>query len=212
MTGGLLAGEAVVDEPEAFIERLRDLAAAHDCVVQALDGRYVACARQLERAVELAERSFARAENVADDPALEILLYAAGTRQIDRALELGVDAGTGPVAIVVVQAARFGIGDGDGGWDVDGDGNDDGNGDEADLKPGERVEVDRPNGALREVAAAIDVDGSIEVDDGPDAIGAAADPDRIDAFYAITPAELDATSADRCALVCERVALLEVEK
>lgn len=204
MTVGLLAGEAVVDEPEAFIERLREVAAAHDCVIQALDGRYVACARQLERAVELAERSFARGENVADDPALEILLYAAGTRQIDRALELGVDAGTGPVAIVVVPAGRFEVGDG-GGETTDADSR---------SKPASvtRDEARPPNRELREATAAIEVEGSLELDDRPDAVGVAADPERIDAFYGITPAELGATSADRCALVCERVALLEVEK
>lgn len=84
----------------AFVAALDD-AGAPDVAVQAFDARYVAGPEHLASAVEHASRSMDRGENVADDRAVEILCYAAGRRQIDRALEMGVGEGTTPVVVVV---------------------------------------------------------------------------------------------------------------
>jgi KEOPS complex subunit Cgi121 len=97
----LLAGVATVDDLDGFLEALDSVAAAHDVTVQAFDGRYVVDRAHLERAVELADRAFARGENVARDRGVEILLYAAGRRQIDDALAMGVGEGRGPLVVVV---------------------------------------------------------------------------------------------------------------
>ena len=96
----LVEGVADVADVDAFVETLADCAAA-DCAVQAFDARYVVGRGHLERAVTLADRAISRGENVARDRAVEILLYAAGRRQIHRALEMGVDEGRTPVAVVV---------------------------------------------------------------------------------------------------------------
>lgn len=73
-------------------------------VIQAFDARYIACARQLERAVELARRAYEQDTAVADSPAIEILLYAAGRRQIDQALTIGVGPSTS-IAVFVVDGS-----------------------------------------------------------------------------------------------------------
>jgi KEOPS complex subunit Cgi121 len=70
--------------------------------VQAFDARYVVDRAHLERAVELARRERERGDAIARDPAVEILLYAAGRRQIQRATEMGVSAGECPVVAVAV--------------------------------------------------------------------------------------------------------------
>jgi KEOPS complex subunit Cgi121 len=57
--------------------------------------------RHLERAVELADRAIDRGEAIARDRGVEILLYAAGRRQITDALELGVSAGSNRVVVLV---------------------------------------------------------------------------------------------------------------
>lgn len=82
-----------IDDLDSFVADLGAIGDRHGVTVQAFDARYVADRRHLERAVELADRSIERDENVARDRAVEILLYAAGRRQIDRALEMGVDEG-----------------------------------------------------------------------------------------------------------------------
>ena len=96
----LVEGVADVDEVDAFLADLTE-GIAEDCTVQAFDARYVADRAHLERAVELADRAFARGENVARDRGVEILLFAAGRRQIDRALEMGVSEGRTPVVVLV---------------------------------------------------------------------------------------------------------------
>ena len=163
----LVEGVADVDDVDAFVARLDDCAAA-DCAVQAFDARYVAGRDHLERAVELANRAVSRGENVARDRAVEILLYAAGRRQIHRALEMGVDEGRAPVVVVV---------------------------DCGDDAAAESATVDRVRAEL-EPATTLD----------------RCDENRVRTFFDVGDAELAAADADLADLVCERVALLVVER
>lgn len=160
----LVEGIARIDDLDSFLDRLASIGGDSGAAVQAFDARYVAGREHLSRAVEFANRAIGRGENVARDRAVEILLYAAGRRQIDQALEMGVDEGE--MAVVVA---------------VDG-------GDEA---------------------AAVDaVTDLLE----PGSVLDAADVGRIQEFFDVSDVERRATEADLEALVCERVALLDVEK
>jgi KEOPS complex subunit Cgi121 len=85
---------------EDFLSTLRTIGEDHDVLIQAFDARYVAGEDHLRSALEHAKRSMERGENVADDLAVEVLCYAAGRRQIDRAMELGV--GTGQQSVIVL--------------------------------------------------------------------------------------------------------------
>jgi KEOPS complex subunit Cgi121 len=97
----LLECALAIDDLDAFVAELGAIGDRHGVTVQAFDARYVADRQHLERAVELADRAIARGENVARDRAVEILLYAAGRRQIDRALEMGVAEGETRAVVLV---------------------------------------------------------------------------------------------------------------
>lgn len=97
----VVEGVADVDDLDAFVAELDEVGAACECAVTALDARYVAGRRHLEAAVERANRAFERDDAIADDRGIEVLLYAAGRRQIERALEMGVPEDGGPVVVVV---------------------------------------------------------------------------------------------------------------
>ncbi len=99
----IVAGEADIDDVDRFLTALGNIADEHDALIQALDARYVVSEEHLMRAVELAKRAHARGEGIATDLALEVLLYATGTRQIERALELGVSRGSGQAIVVVID-------------------------------------------------------------------------------------------------------------
>ena len=101
----LVEGSVDFDDVDAFVERLSAVGESHGVTVQAFDARYVVSRAHLERAVELADRALERGENVARDRGVEILLYAAGRRQIDRALTLGVSPGTQLVVVLVDSTA-----------------------------------------------------------------------------------------------------------
>jgi len=94
----LVAGTAVVGDVDAFVE---DLPGGPETAVQAFDADYVAGRGHLAAAVEHADRAFERGENVASDRAVEVLLYAAGRRQIRDALGMGVGSGEQGVVVVV---------------------------------------------------------------------------------------------------------------
>jgi KEOPS complex subunit Cgi121 len=88
-------------EVGAFVDALDAIGAEHGVTVQAFDARYVVSRRHLGRAVELADRERRRGDGIARDRGVEILLYAAGRRQINRALEMGVDEGATPAVVLV---------------------------------------------------------------------------------------------------------------
>jgi KEOPS complex subunit Cgi121 len=97
----LLEAEATVSDLDSFIAAVGDVADETGATVQAFDARYVVDRAHLERAVELADRAIARGNEIARDRAVEILLYASGRRQINRAFEIGVSEGTLPVVVLV---------------------------------------------------------------------------------------------------------------
>lgn len=160
----VIEGTATVEDVDAFVEELGAIGAEYGVAVQAFDARYVVGREHLERAVALANRAAERDEMIARNRAVEILLYAAGRRQINRALEIGVDEGTTPAVVV-----------------VDG-------GDEA--------------GAAAAVEDMLD----------PTATLGEYDRERVMDFFDISERELGATEGTLADVVCERVALLTVER
>jgi KEOPS complex subunit Cgi121 len=97
----LIEGTAHVRDVTGFVEELAAIGEAHGAAVQAFDARYVAGSEHLRVAVERANRAVERDDAIADDRAVEIICYAAARRQINRALEMGVSEGEGPVVVVV---------------------------------------------------------------------------------------------------------------
>jgi KEOPS complex subunit Cgi121 len=114
----LVEGRATVDDLDAFIGDLDAVADDFGCAVQTFDARYVVSREHLARALERTDRAFGRDENVARDRGVEVLLYAAGRRQIDDALAMGVSEDELPVVVLVAAGSRNGganeAGDGDG--------------------------------------------------------------------------------------------------
>jgi KEOPS complex subunit Cgi121 len=97
----VIEGEATVADVDGFVDQLSEIGDEHGVAVQAFDARYVVDRGHIRRAVELANRAVARGEAIARDRAVEILLYAAGRRQIDRAMAMGVSTGHNRVVVVV---------------------------------------------------------------------------------------------------------------
>ena len=91
-----------IDDLDDFLAEVEAISEATGATVQCFDTDYVAGDRHLRRAVELAARAREQGTAVADDPAVEILLYAAGRRQINQALEMGVSEGDADVVSVVI--------------------------------------------------------------------------------------------------------------
>ncbi|PSQ39701.1 KEOPS complex component [Halobacteriales archaeon SW_12_71_31] len=142
----------------------------------------------------LADRARGRNEGIARKRAVEVLLYAAGRRQIDRALAMGLTEGT--TAAVVLADAE---GSGTGSVEVH------------DGRPeASEVGTDDPDPPEeRERATLAAVCDLAWFEPGPVTLG---DPERLRAFFDVGEAELAATDAALADLVRERVALLVVDR
>ncbi|RJX42299.1 KEOPS complex component [Halonotius aquaticus] len=90
-----------IDDLDDFLAEIEAISEATGAAIQCVDADYVAGDRHLRRAVELAARAREQGTAVAREPAVEILLYAAGRRQINQALEMGVSEGKAGVVAVV---------------------------------------------------------------------------------------------------------------
>jgi len=171
----LVRGTIAIDDLGAFLSRLDEIADETGAIVQAFDADLVVSDAHLRAATRLAARAIARGEAVARDPGVEILLYAAGRRQIDRALALGVSEGEQRAVVLV-------------------------------------ADFDTVDGAGRSAA---DLDAATDAVDAltiPGEVTDEFDAERVKAFYDVSDRELAATAGGLADIVCERVALLDVEK
>ncbi len=98
----IIGGRVDIKDATEFIKTLGNVAKRYKVTVQALDANKIAGAEHLRFAVEKAMRSMSSQRNISKDLGMEILLYASGRRQINKALQLGISPGKGNVAIVIV--------------------------------------------------------------------------------------------------------------
>jgi KEOPS complex subunit Cgi121 len=98
----ILEGTIAIGDSEKFLHRLKRISSEKNIVIQALDADKLAGEEHIRFAVEKAINSFKNGRNIAKDLAKEIMLYAAGTRQINRAMKLGVHNGRNNIALVAV--------------------------------------------------------------------------------------------------------------
>ncbi len=101
----LLFGEPLMGRSD-LIRALRDLQARHGCIILALDSRLVVSERHISFATEKALLAFSEGRNVAKDLGVEIMRYASGERQIERALAIGASNSTKRVALLLVSSNR----------------------------------------------------------------------------------------------------------
>ena len=97
----LLEGCIISNDISSFLDNLTAIATEYECVVQSFDARYIAGKSHLTLATEYSKRAFEREDSIAKDPAVELLLYASGRRQINRAMEMCITSETTGIVIVI---------------------------------------------------------------------------------------------------------------
>jgi KEOPS complex subunit Cgi121 len=98
----ILEGTVFIENKELFLKKIKEISMRKNLAIQAFDADKLAGKEHLTFAIEKALDSFKKGTNVANDLAKEIMLYAAGTRQIKRALKIGVHDGLNNIAMVAV--------------------------------------------------------------------------------------------------------------
>jgi KEOPS complex subunit Cgi121 len=101
----ILEGTVFIENKELFLKKIKEIketSTGKNLAIQAFDADKLAGKDHLTFAIKKALDSFNKCTNVANDLGKEIMLYAAGTRQINRAIKIGVHDGLNNIAIVAV--------------------------------------------------------------------------------------------------------------
>ncbi len=99
----ILEGTVFINNVDEFLHKIKKTGEEKNITIQALDAGKLAGTEHIRFAVEKAVNSFKTGANIANDLAKEIMLYAAGTRQISRAMKIGIRSGKNKIALVAVD-------------------------------------------------------------------------------------------------------------
>jgi len=102
----ILAGKATSESVKAFLRDIDAIARSSNATIQAVDASKVADMQHVEDAVRQSLRSFADGRNIATNLGVEILIHLSACRQIQKALNLGVQRGEMDVLFVVVGTRK----------------------------------------------------------------------------------------------------------
>ena len=98
----ILEGTIFIEDIEIFLTKIKEIRNRKDLVILALDADKLAGKEHLVFAIEKAMNSFKTGRNIANDLGKEIMLYASGTRQINRAMKIGVHNGNNNIVLVAI--------------------------------------------------------------------------------------------------------------
>ncbi len=97
-----LVGKVRIADVEEFLGMLKAIARKYSVAIQAMDAGLIAGEAHIKSAVQKAVRAIQQGNSITNDLGMEILLYAAGRRQIERALTMGVSTGDDKMIVIVI--------------------------------------------------------------------------------------------------------------
>lgn len=100
----VIGASGTIKNVDSFVENLLLFSKQENLVIQAFDATVVYGKEHLISAIIHAQRAFEQRSNATNSLALEILLYAAGERQIQKAIKkIGVKKGKQQIAFIVTN-------------------------------------------------------------------------------------------------------------
>lgn len=102
----IVSGLVHIEDLHEFLKTLGDISSANDVIIQALDADKIAGERHIRFAVKKATDAMEAHTNVAKDPGVEIMRYAAGKRQIGNAFSIGLHEGENKAVFVLIGKER----------------------------------------------------------------------------------------------------------
>lgn len=98
----VICGTVSIPNLSGFLKTVSSIASENEVIVQGLNADLIAGERHLHFAVGKALRAVAAGRNIAKDPGVEIMRYAAGERQIERSFSIGLHEGENSVVFVLL--------------------------------------------------------------------------------------------------------------
>jgi len=98
----VICGAVRIADLPAFLKQINIIASGNKVTIQGLNADLIAGEKHLHFAVGKALRAVASGSNVAKDPGVEIMRYAAGERQIERSFSIGLHEGENNAGFVLL--------------------------------------------------------------------------------------------------------------
>ncbi|WP_235283265.1 MULTISPECIES: KEOPS complex subunit Cgi121 [unclassified Methanosarcina] len=98
----VICGAVRIPNLPGFLKIITTIASENKVTIQGLNADLIAGERHLHFAVGKALRAVAAGSNVAKDPGIEIMRYAAGERQIERSFSIGLHEGENNAIFVLL--------------------------------------------------------------------------------------------------------------
>lgn len=98
----IICGAVRIPNLSAFLKTVNSIASENEVTIQGLNVGLIAGERHLHFAVVKAHRAVAAGRNVAKDPGIEIMRYAAGERQIEKSFSIGLHVGENNAIFVLL--------------------------------------------------------------------------------------------------------------
>ncbi|HJH31600.1 MAG TPA: hypothetical protein C5S50_05365 [Methanosarcinaceae archaeon] len=98
----IISGLVHIKDLRGFLRNLNKISSSNNVLIQALDADKIAGERHIRFAVKKAIGAMEAHINVANDLGVEIMRYAAGERQIEKAFSMGLHEGDNRAAFVVI--------------------------------------------------------------------------------------------------------------
>ena len=97
----IICGMVTIPNLSSFLKTVSSIASENEVVIQGLNADLIAGEKHLHFAIRKALRAVAAGRNIAKDPGIEIMCYAAGERQIEKSFSIGLHEGANNVVFVV---------------------------------------------------------------------------------------------------------------
>ncbi len=98
----IICGTVQIPNLSGFLKAVNSIASENEVLIQGLNADLIAGERHLHFAVGKALRAIAAGRNMAKDPGIEIMRYAAGERQIERSFSIGLHEGENNAVFVLL--------------------------------------------------------------------------------------------------------------
>ena len=98
----IICGTTKIPNLSGFLKTVSSIASENEVIIQGLNANLIAGERHLHFAIGKALRAVAAGRNIAKDPGIEIMRYAAGVRQIERSFSIGLHEGENNVVFVLL--------------------------------------------------------------------------------------------------------------
>lgn len=98
----VICGAVRIQDLSGFLKTISTIASENKVTIQGLNADMIAGEKHLHFAVGKAFRAIASGSNVAKDPGIEIMRYAAGERQIERSFSIGLHEGENNAVFVLL--------------------------------------------------------------------------------------------------------------